>query len=229
MMESGQSVITEKQARQITGGRKPLVPIKYEEACRALVECRSIDDAKYFSDKADALSAWAKIYKNDEAGIESRRLKLHAYRRMGQIAYELRPNVRKGSPPGITFGSGSLPGAPALLREAGLKLMPANQASKLARMSEENFNAIVNLPRPPSPSAARGMYVENSTVSDAWRLLVISQSANIQSFSYFINKHPDPKILAMGLRKDEALKVRRYVHQIIDWLDEFERHLPKGE
>ena len=90
------SVISEEQARQITGGRKPLVPVEYERACTALAECQTIDEAKYWDNKADALAAWAKIYNNDQAGLEAKRLKLHAYRRMGEIAREIIPKGTSG-------------------------------------------------------------------------------------------------------------------------------------
>jgi hypothetical protein len=50
-----QQVITAKQARQITGGRTPLVPVVYEDALKALGECLSLDDAKVWDNKADAL------------------------------------------------------------------------------------------------------------------------------------------------------------------------------
>lgn len=82
------TVITEQQARQITGGRKPLVPVEYEAACNALAQCVDLDEAKYWSDKADALAAWAKIYRDDRISAQAKRLKLKAYRRMGELAAE---------------------------------------------------------------------------------------------------------------------------------------------
>lgn len=65
------------------------MPVEYEEACKALAACATIDEGKYWSDKADALAAWAKIYKSDEAAIAARRLKLQAFRRMGEIATQM--------------------------------------------------------------------------------------------------------------------------------------------
>lgn len=62
------------------------MPVEYEAACKALAACESIDEGKYWSDKADALAAWAKIYKSDEAAVAARRLKLMAFRRMGELA-----------------------------------------------------------------------------------------------------------------------------------------------
>lgn len=90
-----QQVISAEQARKITGGRTPHVPVEYETAINALVACRSIDEAKYWSDKSDALAAWAKIYHSDKAAREAKALKLWAFRRMGQLAAELRPNYKR--------------------------------------------------------------------------------------------------------------------------------------
>ena len=33
------------------------MPLKFDEAINALVACRSVDEAKYYADKADALAA----------------------------------------------------------------------------------------------------------------------------------------------------------------------------
>lgn len=49
------AVISSEQARQITGGRTPLVPVEFETAVKALKACTQIDEAKYWSDKASAL------------------------------------------------------------------------------------------------------------------------------------------------------------------------------
>lgn len=54
------SVITAEQAKKITGGRTPLVPVEYEAAVKSLQACATLDEAKYWSDKSDALAAWAK-------------------------------------------------------------------------------------------------------------------------------------------------------------------------
>lgn len=65
------------------------LPVQYDEAVKALAACTTIDESKHWADKAEALAAWAKVYKDDQVAIEARRLKLHAYRRMGELAQEL--------------------------------------------------------------------------------------------------------------------------------------------
>jgi NTP pyrophosphatase (non-canonical NTP hydrolase) len=65
------------------------MPVQYEEACRLLAECLTLDESKLWADRADMLAAWAKLYKSDEAAIAARRLKLKAFRKMGELAEEI--------------------------------------------------------------------------------------------------------------------------------------------
>ena len=216
-----QTVITAKQARQITGGRKPLVPVEYETAVNALQACVTIDDAKYWSDKADALAAWAKIYRNDDAGRKARQLRLHAYRRMGQLAGELRPDKRyshnsKGFPPGPI----------SLLTESGLTTTQASAARKLAKFSDEKF--VAQLTKDSVPSPMRVLRQEAiGPITNAWgKFSGRYGRAGATQFLSFCRAH-SAKELARGLAQDEAIAARHCVGEIQDWLDEFEQHLPK--
>lgn len=217
-----QSVITAAEARKITGGRTPLVPIEYERAIKDLVACTTLDEAKYWDTKSDALAAWAKIYRNDEVGIEARRLKLHAYRRMGEIAHELRP----GSRGAVKGHVGALKGAPSLLIEKGLKLEQANAASYLGKLPEREFKAIVDLPRPPTPASTRPSH--NNGQTSAWITLAGSAGGNtFTGFLAYCRRH-DPKNLASGLSQDEVKRVKPMAIEIADWIDEFERSLKRA-
>src|SRR5688572_2684465 len=100
----------------------PKLPVEYSAAITAIAVCRTIDDGKYWSDKADALAAWAKIYKDDVVAREARSLKLHAYRRIGVLAAEIRP---------LKFrGRGGAVGPNSLLVENGFSLTKARIISK---------------------------------------------------------------------------------------------------
>ena len=151
---TGTQVLTEKQARHITGGRKPLVPVEYEAACKALQACIDIDEAKYWADKADALAAWAKVYRDDKVGRQAKQLKLLAYRRIGELARELRPQGSAGSGKIIDGKKlrGRLKGPKSLLREHGMPSGLANAATRLSRLPKSKFDEIVNQPVPPAPT-----------------------------------------------------------------------------
>src|ERR1700690_2101621 len=95
-IEMMKQVISAEEARKITGGRLPHMPVEYETALQALQECITLEDTKYWSDKADALAVWAKIFHSDDAARKAKQLKLKAFRRMGELARELRPGKRGG-------------------------------------------------------------------------------------------------------------------------------------
>jgi hypothetical protein len=213
-MNAQQLPITKQQAQAAQ------VPVLYEQACRSLAECISIDEAVYWGNKADALAAWAKIYKSDEAAVEARRLKLHAYRRMGEIARELRPINRGERKPGRRGFTGSSPGPSSILRESGLNKVQSTSALRLSRIPEETFNALVSQPRPPSPSTIGFARVGASPNYEAY----------VRQFHSFraLCRNKDPVEYARGFMPDEAKKIRGEATEIIEWLDKFEQHLPRG-
>lgn len=188
------------------------LPVQYEEACKSLAACVTIDEAQYWSDKSDALAAWARIYRSDRAAVEARRLKLHAYRRMGQLAAELRPNKRR-------FSKSS---AYTLLRESGLTKQQAGSARTLANQTEEAFQRLVDLPRPPAPISffTKSFYREDTT---SWR-----------HFQYLVKfrqtcRAKDPKEIARGFTIEEANNARPAIREVQEWLDTLEQYLPKSE
>lgn len=225
-MSTGTEVLTLTQARQITGGRKPLIPIEYEEACKSLAACRTIDDAKYFSDKADALATWAKIYNVDEAGIESRKLKLHAFKRIGDLARELRPSLGCGNRAGNSK-RGTPPGPRALLmREHGMAPHNANAAISVSQLSKKKFDDAVNSPRPPSPNFFIKKFARQT--SESWNALIGEQGGGLglSGFRAFCAKH-NPKDIARGLTPEESKKASEMVLQAIEWLDTFDQYLKR--
>lgn len=211
-------VITAEQARKITGGRTPLVPVEYETACRALAECSTLDETKYWDNKADALAAWAKIYHSDQAAVEAKRLKLHAYRRMGALAAEIRPLYLrvKGSGIGKT---GSVPGPKALLQEHGFKRDTAAAIRAIACMPQAEFEAAVAKKIPPSPY--RLVKVLNRQ-NPAWAEMHIKLST-----ARGCCRRQSAVTLASGISPKECQTARELATELIEWLDEFERHLPR--
>lgn len=222
-----QSVITEKQARQITGGRKPHVPVEYEEACRQLEACRTLDEAKYWDNKADALAAWAKIYHDNKADREARALKLWAYRRMGELAQDLQPRHMLGP------CKGSAPGPVALLESHGLSRSKATAARRLAILTTDEVAAIAATPRPPSPTHVLPKYRSPLFASqgggkqafgshplwrDTWEHISSTMSRIVKT---------DAAELAASVRPDAVNRVRERLMPLIEWLDKFEQHLPK--
>lgn len=207
-----QQVITSEQAKRITKGRTPLIPVEYETAVKALSECITFDETKYWSDKADALAAWAKIYRNDEVSRKAKMLKLHAYRRMGQIASELRPRTA------LRNKRGSLPGPFSLLKENGLTTAQASGARTLSGLSEPRFNKLINRENPISPTTARYSLQADTHYRDFYR-----GAASLRSI---MRRHTPAQIIA-SMSAEEKANAHELVDELTGWLDAFEQRLPK--
>lgn len=204
-------VITSQQARAITGGRAPLVPVEYEQAVTALAACCTLDESKYWSDKADALAAWARIYRNDEISRKAKMLKLHAFRRMGELAAELKP---------ITNGKGGRqPGAVRALTDAGLTKNDAIAARRLATITESRFNKILEKPKAPS-SVLQDLWVRDDNWADFVR--------TAQSFRGALRRTTPAKV-ARGIGDNARFicTARELCNEISEFLDELEQRLPK--
>jgi hypothetical protein len=217
-----QQVITQSQARAVLNGRAPLIPVEYETACKALAECITLDEAKYWDNKADALAAWAKIYHSTDAERKAKQLKLHAFRRMGEISRELRPVSKPKCSPGPNGQNrflGGTPGPVSMMRESGLTKHQAVQANLLAKMPEKEFSALVTSAKVPSPASVQRFKIRGGAELEAIRLPIYGLFAQCRKQNAADAAAMVPKGGAKAMR-DRALV-------IIEWLDEFERRLPK--
>lgn len=184
-------------------------PVEYENALRSLQLCQTLDDAKYWSDKSEALAAWARIFRDKRVELEAKKLRLTAYRKMGELAQQLRP---KQKPLG---GKGCLPGEIALLKDQGLSLQQANSASFLARLAKPKFTDLLNRTNPPSPITAIRFKFEQTS---EW----LSFKHNSNGGMYFrgwTRNHPAAKFIA-ALRADEKLVLLEVVVELAAWVEE---------
>jgi hypothetical protein len=213
-----QHVISAKQAREITGGRLPHMPVHYENAVRELSLCISLDDAKEWSDKADALAAWAKIYHSDEADRKAKQLKLHAFRRMGEIAGELRPMIRKG----IIRGTG---GPVSLLRDNGLSRHKAVTARTLSLMSKGSFEGLLNSDTVPSPNCVK-LTNHYKNHSKSWVKIMSGTATSLATFRVTCRGN-NAKEIAHGFNNDEVKGVKDAIVEVMEWLDKLDQFLPR--
>lgn len=218
------------------------MPVEYEAACKALAACESIDEGKYWSDKADALAAWAKIYKSDEAAVAARRLKLQAFRRMGQIAEELRPPAEKWTKERHAAyerdrRAGKVPpksrnkGAHSLLIEHGFSKNVAPTILAAARAPEAEFEKLVEKGAGVIRAglAGRGLGRCNRQLkSDAWTWLLDTRFSGpkLRDVRTAIRGR-DPKDVAFLIAPGEVQQARELALELIEWLDAFEQALPK--
>lgn len=199
------------------------MPVEYDTAIKALEACTSLDETRVWNNAADALAAWAKIYNSGEAELKAKRLRLHAHRRMGQLARELRPPGRmKGG--GYRGCQGKLPGAISLLQEYGLTKTEAGAANFIAQLPEEQFQRILERPLRPT-TVANHLWGKDPV----W----IAFTRTAMALRGVLRRHPPREIQAiarmLGERQEGTLRVvagdlRRMLRQLESVDDEIKRN-----
>lgn len=125
--------------------------VKYDAACRAVAEARSIDEVKDIYDKSIAIMAYARQAENKELEADAFEIRQRAKRKLGELLIERKET--EGFNPGTrTVGGGGFSGGyikeppedkPTLEEQLGRKKSAAkklsSQAQKLASISEEEF------------------------------------------------------------------------------------------
>lgn len=119
--------------------------MRYDAACRAVAEAKSIDEVKDFRDKAEAMRAYAKQAKNKQLEIDASEIRFRAERRIGELMAAQRDTVGlapAGRPREI--GSETDPIIrPPTLSEAGIDKHLADRARKYAAVPEQEFESIL--------------------------------------------------------------------------------------
>jgi hypothetical protein len=239
------------QTQQRMDGIQAMVAI--DEVSRSIAECTTIELGKYLDNKIDALAALAKILKDDKLTVAAKRAKLENYRKLGELAESLRPksNWEKSGPVKKEYRQryekrlngesvetkprGRQKGASSLLQEHGFSPTDTALILNVKKIPEKEFSRITSLPIPPSVRVAgisgvgvgKSSWSKEKISSDSYRIFGGGVSGvSVFSFKYFCRKY-EATDLARGLTPDEAVKAREVVIEIQEWLDTFERHLPK--
>lgn len=107
--------------------------IRYEAACRALAECKAVDEVKDWRDKAQALQAYARQAKNKQLEVDSAEIRIRAERRLGAMLQETEkhpPGPDRSTPP---------TDLPPTLADMGISKDLSSRAQAIANIPEDEF------------------------------------------------------------------------------------------
>jgi N6-adenosine-specific RNA methylase IME4 len=124
--------------------------VRYEAACRALAEARSVDEVKDIRDRAMAMRLYAKQAKNKDLEADAFELRVRAERRLGEMIAEQKATygLATGGQPYQRKSTGSAaapvaaPPAPTLA-ETGIDKKLSARAQKLNAIPPAKFEAMV--------------------------------------------------------------------------------------
>lgn len=115
--------------------------IRYEAACRALYEAKSVDEVKDLRDKAAAMKAYARQAKNKQLEIDAAEIRMRAERRLGELMELQRQTVGLAQGKRTDLGPKATQVDAPTLSEAGIDKHLADRARKMAAVPEEKFEA----------------------------------------------------------------------------------------
>jgi N6-adenosine-specific RNA methylase IME4 len=120
--------------------------VRYDAACRAVAEAKTVDEAKDIRDKAIAMQAYARQAKNKDLEADALEIRMRATRRIGAMMEEQKKTVGLASGREGKRKSLGLPENPSdrPTLSQGIDKSLAHSARKLAALSEEAFERTVD-------------------------------------------------------------------------------------
>jgi phage N-6-adenine-methyltransferase len=116
--------------------------VRYDAACRALAEAKSVDEVKDILDKSVALKAYARQAKNKDMEADAAEIRIRAERRIGEMIEAQREAdlLSKGGRPSKKTGSATDPvSKKPSFEEAGIDKHLADRSRKAAKLEETDF------------------------------------------------------------------------------------------
>lgn len=124
--------------------------VRYNAACRAVAEAKSVDEVKDIADKAEAMRAYAKQAQNKQLEVDAAEIRIRAERRLGEMIKVQKETVglnagRAGAGRPILGGSSEEPPKDTrpTLADAGIDKKLSSRAQKMAAVPEQEFEGMV--------------------------------------------------------------------------------------
>jgi hypothetical protein len=116
---------------------------RYDAACRALTEARSVDEVKDIRDKAVAMACYARQAQNRSLEADAVEIRMRATRRLDELRREQRETVGLSAGTRGSRVKGARVDEKPTLASQGIGKNLAQQARVLGKLSDENFEAAV--------------------------------------------------------------------------------------
>jgi len=156
--------------------------IRYDAACRAVAECKAVDEIKDWRDKASALQAYARQAKNKQLEVDAAEIRIRAERRLGQMLAESPKNLG-GWANNLAVGSDDSK-IPAL-KELGISRDLSSRAQAIASIPDADFEETLAQHRD-EQAAVTGRTMER-LAKGAHQLITSSQSVEWYTPADYIN------------------------------------------
>jgi len=117
--------------------------LRYDAACRAIAEARSIDEVRDWSDKAAAIREYARRARNRSLEIDAAEIRVRAERRRGELLAEMRATGRltEGRPKKLSLADDSFAEA-VTLDQLDTTRDESSRAQKLASIAPDAFERL---------------------------------------------------------------------------------------
>jgi len=122
---------------------------KYDAACRAIFEAKSVDEVEEIRDKAEAMRAYARQAKNKDMEIDAAEIRIRAERRLGEMIVAQKQTVglatggEHGGKKRIDGTRAEPSNARPTLAEAGIDKKLSARAQKIAAVPQAKFEEMV--------------------------------------------------------------------------------------
>ncbi len=129
------------------------LPQNYEAAKEALAQCQHVDECKEWADKAAALASYAKQSQDDEMERWAQRIRARAIRRTGELLKQIETAQGQRTDLQLPALEGEKLSRSDAAKSVGLSPKQTRTAVNIASIPEDDFEAQVESPKPPTLTA----------------------------------------------------------------------------
>jgi hypothetical protein len=193
---------------------RPAPLVKYDAACQAIAELKSVDAVKDFRDKAMAMQVYARQAENRQLEADAAEIRMRATRRLGELIEEQKATVglnEGGRPVKTGLGNNPVSEKPTLASQSIDKNL-AHEARTLGAMPEPEFNKAVEnkreslskrKPKDRKPAAKKATKTKDVALSDF--------NARFLELLRLIGTHQPTRFAGTAVKADDLATVGKFL------------------